>query len=85
MSASSTSSSSGSVSYILNFKLSRISHLDLAGDIIHKQSHASKLGGYADVYSAWSMKYKKKVAVKQVRIHMAKDLAFKKVYFGVKE
>ncbi len=59
--------------------LSELSHLNLEGWIIDKQTHASGLGGSCDVYSAWSQKHNKKVAVKQIRAFLVKDLSFAKV------
>ena len=59
--------------------LSQLSHLDLAGEIIDKEPHASGLGGSCDVYTAHSKKHGKKVAVKQVRAFLKKDLSLAKV------
>ncbi|KLO11692.1 kinase-like protein [Schizopora paradoxa] len=58
--------------------LSELSHLDLAGEIVEKEPHASGLGGSCDVYTAWSRKHEKKVAVKQVRAFLKKDLSLAK-------
>lgn len=59
--------------------LARLSHLNLEGDIVQKQPYASGLGFSCDVYSAWSTKLNKKVAVKQIRVFLKKDLTFAKV------
>ena len=59
--------------------LSGLSHLNLDGAIINRQAHASGFGSSCDVYSAWSVKHKKKVAIKQIRLFMAKDHSFAKV------
>ncbi|KLO06091.1 kinase-like protein [Schizopora paradoxa] len=53
--------------------LASLLHLNLKGKIIQKQPYASALGGSCDVYTAWSVKHKKKVAVKQIRIFLKKD------------
>ncbi|KLO13891.1 kinase-like protein [Schizopora paradoxa] len=53
--------------------LSGLSNLNLDGKIVRKQPHASGLGGSCDVYSAWSKKHHKKVAVKQIRAYLRKD------------
>jgi len=58
--------------------LSDLAHLNLEDQIVNKQAHASGLGGSCDVYTAWSVKHRKKVAVKQIRIFMRKDQAFMK-------
>ncbi len=49
--------------------LSGLSNLNLEGKIVRKQPHASGLGGSCDVFSAWSTKHNKKVAVKQIRAY----------------
>ncbi len=59
--------------------LSSLSYLNLEGQIIDKKAHASGFGGSCDVYSAWSSKHNKKVAVKQIRAFMTKDKDFAKV------
>lgn len=59
--------------------LSGLSHLDLAGEIVDKEPHASGLGGSCDIYTARSRKHGKKVAVKQVRAFLRKDLSLAKV------
>lgn len=58
-----------------------LAHLDLAGFILRTKQCDSKAGGYSDVYSAWSNKHDKKVAVKQVRNILKKDISFAKVAF----
>ncbi|KLO11698.1 kinase-like protein [Schizopora paradoxa] len=58
--------------------LSELSHLDLAGEIVDKEPHASGLGGSCDVCTAWSRKHERKVAVKQVRAFLKKDLTLAK-------
>jgi len=58
--------------------LAELSFLDLAGCIIEKKPNASNFGGYADVYTARSTKHNRTVAVKQVRIHLQKDVSFAK-------
>ncbi|KLO13883.1 hypothetical protein SCHPADRAFT_903755, partial [Schizopora paradoxa] len=58
--------------------LSGLSNLNLDGKIVRKQPHASSLGGSCDVYSAWSNKHNKKVAVKQIRAYLRKDAALAK-------
>ncbi len=52
--------------HFIKDKLTPLSRLDLLGCIVDKREHVSKMGGYSDVYSAWSTKHDKKVAVKQV-------------------
>ncbi len=59
--------------------LSGLSNLNLEGKIVQKQPHASGLGGSCDVYSAWSTKHNKKVAVKQIRAYLRKDKSPAKV------
>ncbi len=59
--------------------LSELSHLNLEGHVVNKQVHASGFGGSCDVYSAWSTRHGKKVAVKQIRAFMRKDESFAKV------
>lgn len=59
--------------------LSDLSALNLEGKIVRKQPHASGLGGSCDVYSAWSKKHNKKVAVKQIRAYLKKDRSLAKV------
>ena len=59
--------------------LSGLSHLDLGDQIVDKQIHASRYGASCDVYSAWSNRHNKKVAVKQIRVFMVKDQVFAKV------
>lgn len=61
--------------------LSSLSHLNLEGKVINKTAHASGFGGSCDVYSAWSVKHDKKIAVKQIRAFMTKDKNFAKVRF----
>ena len=63
--------------------LAKLSHLNLRGDIVDKQAHASGLGGSCDVYSAWSTRYRRKVAVKQIRAFLKKDISLAKVTFFV--
>ena len=58
---------------------SDIHHLDLSGYIDRKELHASAVGGSCDVYTAWSIKHNKKVAVKQIRALLRNDLALAKV------
>ncbi|KLO10195.1 kinase-like protein [Schizopora paradoxa] len=58
--------------------LAGLSHLDLGDQIVNKQVHASRYGSSCDVYSAWSNKHNKKVAVKQIRVFMIKDQVFAK-------
>ncbi|KLO05396.1 kinase-like protein [Schizopora paradoxa] len=53
--------------------LSNLSHLNLEGLIVDKQMHASGYGSSCDVFSAWSTKHGKKVAVKQIRMFLRKD------------
>jgi len=57
--------------------LSRLSHLNLEGQIVDK-SCVSKLGGSCDVFRAWSNKHGKKVAVKQIREFMSDNESFAK-------
>ncbi|KLO07299.1 kinase-like protein [Schizopora paradoxa] len=52
--------------------------LNLEGQIINKELHASAFGGSCDVYTAWSVKHRRKVAVKQIRVFMAKNRSFAK-------
>ncbi len=59
--------------------LSGLSHLDLDGQIVDKQVCVSKLGGSCDVFTAWSNKHGKKVAVKQIREFMSDNESFAKV------
>ncbi len=59
--------------------LSGLSHLNLEGQIVDKQACISKLGGSCDVFSAWSNKHGKKVAVKQIREFMSDNETFAKV------
>ena len=59
--------------------LNSLSHLDLGGSIVPVEQRDSKIGGYSDVYSAWSKKHNIKVAVKQVRNILRKDVSFIKV------
>ena len=59
--------------------LSGLSHLDLEGQIVNKHMYASRFGSSCDVYTAWSNKHNKKVAVKQIRVFMIGDQAFAKV------
>lgn len=73
-------SSGGYDTHELKRKLAKLSHLDLAGYIIHKQPYASNLGGHSDVFSAWSTTHGKRVAVKQIRIFMKNDMSFAKVH-----
>ncbi len=47
--------------------------------IVDKQACISKLGGSCDVFSAWSNKHGKKVAVKQIREFMSDNETFAKV------
>ncbi|KLO14121.1 kinase-like protein [Schizopora paradoxa] len=58
--------------------LSSLSHLDLEGQIINRTAHASGFGGSCDVYSAFSIRHNKTVAVKQIRVFMTKDRDFAK-------
>jgi len=58
--------------------LARLSAFDLAEYIVQKQPHASKLGGFADVFTAYSTKHRTKVALKQVRVHLKNDFSFAK-------
>jgi len=58
--------------------LSGLSHLNLDGQIVDKQAYVSKLGGSCDVFSAWSNKHGKKVAVKQIREFMGDNESFAK-------
>lgn len=60
--------------------LSGLSHLNLDGFIVQKQAYASGLGGSCDVYSAWSDKHNKKVAMKQIRAFLRKDQSLAKVH-----
>jgi len=59
--------------------LSGLAHLNLEGKIVRKQPYASALGASCDVYTAWSKRHKKKVAIKQIRVFLKteKDLAKK--------
>ena len=59
--------------------ISSLSHLNLEGKIVNKTIHASGFGGSCDVYSAFSTKHNRKVAVKQIRVFMTKDKDFAKV------
>lgn len=59
--------------------LSGLSHLNLQGSITNKEPQPEGYGATCDVYSAWSTKHEKKVAIKQFRYFMAKDEGFAKV------
>ncbi|KLO13867.1 kinase-like protein [Schizopora paradoxa] len=58
--------------------LAALSHLSLEGKIVQRQPYASGLGGSCDVYTAWSLKHEKKVAVKQIRAFLRKDSSLAK-------
>ena len=60
--------------------LTSLTHLSLEGKIVQKQPYASGLGGSCDVYTAWSTKHNKKVAVKQIRAFLKKDPSLAKVH-----
>ncbi len=55
---------------------SGLSHFNLEGVIVQKRAHASEVG---DVYTAWSKRHDKKVAVKQIRAFLIKDPSLAKV------
>jgi len=59
--------------YRLKKILSNLSHLNLAGQIVNKQAHASGFGGSCDVFTARSIKHNTKVAVKQIRVFLTND------------
>ncbi|KLO10841.1 kinase-like protein [Schizopora paradoxa] len=58
--------------------LSSLQHLDLEGQIVRKQPVQSGLGGTCDVFTAWSNRHDRKVAVKCIRVFMRRDEAFAK-------
>lgn len=58
--------------------LRELSHLNLKGYIEQKQQFASGFGGSCDVYTAWSTKHEKKVAIKQIRAFLVAELPFAK-------
>ena len=62
--------------------LESLSHLNLEGKIIQKQQYASELGSSCDVFTAWSLKHNKKVAVKQIRTYLTRDPLFAKVCYA---
>ncbi|KLO06696.1 kinase-like protein [Schizopora paradoxa] len=62
----------------LESTLSSLAHLNLAGQIVEKNVHAEGFGGQSDVYSAWSRRHRKKVAVKQVRASLRNDLPLRR-------
>ncbi|KLO07652.1 kinase-like protein [Schizopora paradoxa] len=63
--------------YQLNLEIYKLKYLDLVGHLIIDK-RAPKLGGQSDVFSAWSTKHGKRVALKRVRIYMKNDLSFAK-------
>lgn len=63
----------------LQWILSEKSHLNIGEFITDRQEHASGLGASCDVFSAWSEKHKKKVAVKRIRAFLLEDKKFAKV------
>ncbi len=63
----------------LQWILSEKSYLNIGEFITNRQEHASGLGASCDVFSAWSDKHNKKVAVKRIRAFLLKDKKFAKV------
>ncbi len=59
--------------------LSDFPHLNLKDQIVNKDIYASRFGASSDVYSAWSLRHKRKVAVKRIRTFMTNDEALVKV------
>ncbi|KLO11196.1 kinase-like protein [Schizopora paradoxa] len=55
-----------------------LSHLDLQNEIVEKKAEVEGFGGSCDVFSAWSRKHDKSVAVKQLRAHLRMDVALAK-------
>jgi len=62
----------------LQWILSEKSYLNIGEFITNRQEHASGLGASCDVFSAWSDKHNKKVAVKRIRAFLLKDKKFAK-------
>ncbi|KLO08225.1 kinase-like protein [Schizopora paradoxa] len=58
--------------------LSSLSHLNLRDAIIDKKVQAGGYGGSCDVFTAWSLKHNKSVAVKQVRVYLRLELGLAK-------
>ncbi len=59
--------------------LSGVSHLNLEGQIVNKQVHASAFRGPSDLFTAWSERHQVKVAVKRIRVFLRKDASFARV------
>lgn len=59
--------------------LSSLAHLNMKDDIIDRQEAPEEYGGTCDVFTAWSKKFDKKVAVKRIRVHLQGDETFAKV------
>ncbi|KLO10839.1 kinase-like protein [Schizopora paradoxa] len=76
----STREPSGNTRHPVKELLEPLSYLDLEGSILPMKQRESKIGGYSDVYSAWSKRHNIKVAVKQVRNILRKDVSFIKKF-----
>ncbi len=59
--------------------LSTLSHLNLQDQVVDKQEHVEGYGGSCDVFSAWSRKHNKGVAIKRIRSHLRNDPLLAKV------
>ena len=59
--------------------LESLKHLNLEGVIVDKKPQVRGFGGSSDVFSAWSRKHNKDVAVKQVRACLRFDAKLTKV------
>ncbi len=59
--------------------LSSLKHLNLDGHIVRKHPLQAGLGGTCDVFTAYSTKHSRKVAVKRIRVFLRKDEALMKV------
>jgi len=66
------------LTHSLDTILSNLSHLNLDGQIIHEDYTISRIGSSCDVYTAWSVRHNKKVAVKQIRVSLGKDMSLAK-------
>lgn len=59
--------------------LSKLSHLDLKDNIEDESYVSTSIGGYSDIYCAWSKRHEKRVAVKKFRFHLLTERSFEKV------
>ena len=50
-----------------------LQELDISADITDREDTPFAFGGFADVYRARSLRHKKRVAVKRIRMHLVEE------------